>query len=83
VAFEPWKTLISLLISSRFDASPLGILSRSGNALCKAYLLASCEMVETRTHDNVVVCGDWSGGSDESLTTSFLDCQSLDVGESD
>jgi hypothetical protein len=35
------------------------------------------------TYDNIVVCRNGSSGGDESFTASFLDGQSLDVGEGD
>jgi hypothetical protein len=62
----------------------LGMLSRSGNALCNACLLVFLQ-VDSRegTYDNVVVRRDGSSGGDESFTASFLDGQSLDVGEGD
>jgi hypothetical protein len=72
------------LISSRLDASPLGMLSRSGNALCNACLLVFLPRKRWReTYDNIVVCRNGSSGGDESFTASFLDGQSLDVGEGD
>jgi hypothetical protein len=39
--------------------------------------------VRGRTYDNVVIGRDGSSGGDESFSASFLDGQSLDVGEGD
>lgn len=39
--------------------------------------------MDSWTYYDVVICRDWSRGSDESLTTSFLDGQSLDMSEGD